>query len=261
MSAPTEHLRDVEQLLGYLEQVESQLDTLEQGLARSHRLATLGTMAAIIAHEFNNILTPVISYCQLAEGSPDDVELLRKAVSKSHQGALKAAQISSSMLGFARDEDQAPTSDPAEVVGEVFACMARDPAKDGIDLHLDIPQGLSVAMRPVNLQQVLLNLVLNARRVLQQTGGRLTIAARPADDQVELTIADTGPGIPSEIRDRLFQPFVTQRNDAESPAQKGTGLGLAICKDLIERAAGSIHVDSQPGQGTTFIIRLPKAQP
>jgi len=270
-----DQLQNAEHLLDDLENLERQLHQLQEGLTRSHRLATLGTVATIIAHEFNNILTPVISYAQIAlndnNGEPD-VELMRKALQRAYDGATKAAQISTSMLGFARasTEDSPKAAVVREVVADVFACLARDPQKDNINLRLDVPDDLAVAMPPISLQQVLLNLVLNARKVLRQRGGMLRISAEPvADDphandeteHIRIEVADTGPGIDPAILPRIFEPFVTQQaGHNDKPATEGTGLGLAVCKDLVERAGGAIDVESAPGEGATFHIELPAAR-
>lgn len=253
-----DHLDHAEVLLSHLESVEQQLRQLQEGLTRSHRLATLGTMATIIAHEFNNILTPMLSYCQMALSSPDDVELMKKAVEKSLRGAQRAAQISSSMLGFAREADGQQACNVAEVVAEVFSCLARPPEKDGIQLTLEIDGSLRVAMTPVNLQQVILNLVLNARAVMRRRGGELSITTHAQDGRIVIDLADTGPGIPEDLLPRIFQPFVTRREAGADP-NKGTGLGLTISRDLVQRAGGSLTVHATGPTGTTFRIDLPAA--
>ncbi len=264
-----DQLQHAEHLLNELEALERKLKALQDGLTRSHRLATLGTVATIIAHEFNNILTPIISYAQLAlrqaDAADPDLDLIRKALERALDGSTKAAQISSSMLGFARTstDGQQATACVRGVVGEVFACVARDPKKDNITVRLDVADDLHVAMPPVSLQQVLLNLVLNARKVLKQRGGTLSITAHRIDcgdgvpPQVIIEVADNGPGIAAEIRSRLFEPFITQPADGD--ASEGTGLGLVVCKDLVERVGGSIGVESSPGHGATFRIALPAA--
>jgi signal transduction histidine kinase len=246
-----------EQLLKYLEEVEQRLEHLQRGLTRSHRLTTLGTMASIIAHEFNNILTPVISYCQLARRSPDDVELLRKAIDRAYEGASKAAQISNSMLGFAREAHDQPTADVARIVEEVFNCLAREPKKDGIDLQINIPTHCHVALSPVSLQQVLMNLVLNARRAMRPGGGRLAITASMDDQHVRIEVVDSGCGMSEEVLPHIFEPFFTKAGDSQN--EPGTGLGLVVCRDLVQRAEGSIDVESKQGVGTRFTITLPRA--
>ncbi len=282
----TPDLNKAEKLLTNLEELEAKLRQLEQGLTRSHRLATLGTMASIIAHEFNNILTPVISYCQLALANPDDTELMKKALGKAFNGSTKAAEISNSMLGFARNDDTLNHCLIHEIIDEVFNCLARSPQKDGIKLYLDIPSDLNVAISPIALQQILLNLILNARQAMRPKGGELHIIASqqttPVNTKtpsntannavlktVTITVTDTGPGIPENNLPHIFDPFFTHHEpedefeqvaDAEpdSSKHKGTGLGLAVCNDIIQKASGSITVESTQNIGTTFIITLPQ---
>ncbi len=253
----TERLEEAERLLDDLERLEGEMNRLQSGLTRSHRLATLGTMASIIAHEFNNILTPVISYCQLAlKAGESDTALMTKALQRALSGAEKAAEISSSMLGFARESDTGTQANVARVVEEVFRCQARDPKKDGIRLVQEIPEDLCVGMSPVGLQQVLLNLVLNARKAMRGRGGVLTIRSQMIEaDRVSVTVSDTGPGVPPELLPHIFKAFVTQGPDGEADGS-GTGLGLAVCRDLVERADGSIQVESS-SSGATFLIELP----
>lgn len=248
----------------HFEHLERQLQQVQAGLTHSHRLTTLGTLASIVAHEYNNILTPIVSYAQMALARPDDHELMRKAVEKALAGAERAAQISSSMLGFAQQDDDAGNAELRAVIDEAVTCLAREPAKDGIQLEIDVPQ-VKLAIAPLRLQQVLLNLMLNARKAMGPRGGKLTICAKVNGDRVCIDVSDTGPGIPEQIRDSLFEPFVTQcidrPPDTSIPAEdaRGTGLGLCICRELIAAAGGRISVDSTPGHGATFHIDLPVA--
>jgi two-component system NtrC family sensor kinase len=254
---PSSHdIETVEQLFGQFARLEQQLAQVREALTQSHRLATLGTIASIIAHEYNNILTPIITYGQLALANDSDRELMRKAVEKSLAGAERAAHISSSLLGFAREADGNHTAHLPTVVHEAVGCMAREPQRDGIDLRLEVPD-VKLAINPVDLQQILLNLLLNARHALRsQRGGRLTVSATVDGCQATISVSDNGPGVPEAIRDRLFEPFVTQRQGGG----RGTGLGLCVCRDLAQNAGGSIRCDSQPGQGATFHVTLPVAE-
>jgi two-component system NtrC family sensor kinase len=255
-----DQLAHVEQLLEHFEQLEAQFQQVREGLTHSHRLAPLGTIASIIAHEYNNILTPMISYAQMALAEDADAELMRKALGKMLGGAERAAKISSSLLGFAREADEQHIARLADTIQEAVGCLAREPAKDGIDLAIDVPDVL-IAMSPLNLQQVILNLLLNARKAMRRGGGKLTITGREHGSLVHVDIADTGPGIPEQIIDRIFEPFVTHKIDpAEGVTErKGTGLGLCICQELTRNAGGSIKVTSTPGQGATFHLQLPRA--
>lgn len=252
-------IETVGQLLTQFQQLERQLQEVREGLLHSHRLATLGTIASIIAHEYNNILTPIISYAHLALSRPDDHETLVKAVERALSGAERAARISSSLLGFAREADAQHAAPLRRTIDDAVACLGRDLDKDGITLTTDVPD-VQVAMPPLNLQQVFVNLLLNARKVMG-TGGRLDIRGQASRGMVHISVADTGPGIPEEIRHRLFEPFVTQPvgSNGQGGERKGTGLGLAICRDLLRNAGGDISVDSQPGRGATFQLAIPKA--
>jgi signal transduction histidine kinase len=277
-------IETVEQLLAAFSDLEAQLQDVRDGLTHSHRLATLGTIASIIAHEYNNILTPIISFSQLALANTDDHEFLVKAVKRSLSGAERAAKISSSLLGFARETDEEHAAPLRKTVDEAIGCLGRAPQKDGIELTIDLPD-VQVAMTPISLQQVFVNLVLNARKVMRQSGGKLSICGKLEGRYVKIAIADTGPGIAAGIIDRIFEPFVTRNvggddllpssdetglsNAATSaPAMldhsgetKGTGLGLSICHDLISAAGGTITVESVLGQGATFHLSIPKAEP
>lgn len=257
-----DQLAEIEQLLEHFERIEAQFQQVREGLTHSHRLATLGTIASIIAHEYNNILTPMINYCKIALGDPNDDAMIRKALQKSLDGAERAANISSSLLGFAREADEKHVSRLPQAIDDTLACLARDPKRDGIELNVDVPDVL-VSISHLNLQQVLLNLMLNARKAMLQKGGSIRIAADVKGSLVHLTIADTGPGIPEAIMDRLFEPFVTHRTDSNEARddKHGTGLGLCICRELIRNAGGSITATSAPAPatGATFHITLPKA--
>ncbi|MHC5022455.1 MAG: sensor histidine kinase [Planctomycetota bacterium] len=253
-------------LLSHLDAAEDAVASMQGGIERTHRLATLGTVAAGIAHEINNLLTPALAYCELARANPDDRELQAKALEKILKGINGAICIAGSALGFVADQPERPVADIAESTRNAFDCMARDPVRDGIRLACKIEPGILVAIAPVQLQQVLLNLVLNACNAMRGRGGSLTLTAIPrSDGMTGITVADSGPGIPPAIADHLFEPFVTSPPDQQGtapagrPARRGSGLGLAVCKQIIERSGGTITCESEPGQGTTFQLCLPTA--
>ncbi|HBS29528.1 MAG TPA: hypothetical protein DEB06_08790 [Phycisphaerales bacterium] len=260
------------------------------------RLVTLGTLAGSIAHEFNNILTPVLSYAQLAQSSPDDRDLVNKALRKASEGAEKAAEIASAMLGLIRDGDGAASCSVAEAAREALGCLARSPEKDGVRIEIDIPETLAVIMRPVALQQVLLNLLLNALDAVRQRSGVIRVCEGSPDcstwnipnasgpgkssggipggngngsrkahavplveGMAVIRVSDNGCGISAAQMGRLFEPFRSVKGAGST--RSGTGLGLAITKRLIEEAGGRIAVESAVGEGTTFSLLLPRAAP
>lgn len=265
-----------DELLVELSRLRGQLDQVTSQLEHSERLATLGTIAGLIAHEFNNILTPVMSYAQMALADQTDPELAKKALTRALSGSERASKIASAILDFARDEgpttrtpgrlfhvEQGGAGDATcrvgQAVDDTIACLGRHPARDGITLELDIPTDLTVAMRPVALQHVLLNLVLNSRNAMIPGGGTLTVSAM-ADDAsaVRITIADTGKGMTAEQLETLFTPFAAGRRSggADAAQHKSTGLGMTICKRLVEDAGGSLSVASQVGAGTSVTFRV-----
>jgi len=266
LNEPSEEPIAIEnQLAARLVEMQQQLDSLHAQLAESQRLATIGTISAVIAHEFNNILTPMISYAQLALqsalGERPDMELIRKALTKSFQGADKAGKICTSMLGLARGQSAVGDVSVQTLVDEVLLVLAREPRKDGIALRVQVQPNLRVCGDPVQLEQVLLNLLINARHAMLGKGGSLTIKATPAPDtaEVRLQVIDTGPGISEKNLPRIFEPYFTTKGTAKKGEAKGTGLGLAICKEIVDHHKGRIEVQSELGRGTTFSIYLPAA--
>jgi len=207
-----------------------------------------------VIHEFNNLLTPIVSYAQLALAHPEDAALQQKAMERVHDAGQRAAQACESLLGFARTSDAAAggAADLATTVDEALACLGRDLAKDGIDLRVAVPDA-RVAMPAIRLQQVLVNLLLNARKAIGKRGGRIRIAGR--------VDGPAGPGIPHAIRNRLFEPFVTHAvgDDVDPDAEPGSGLGLALCRQLIHEAGGQIQAHSAQAEGARFELTLPRA--
>lgn len=249
-------------VLARLLRAESELVSLRRELDHSHQLATLGTLTAGIAHEINNILTPVLAYAQLARQNPHDTALRAKALDRAISGVASAARITEAVLGFARAEDEDGHANITEVVESCLACLARDPARDGVEVKLEAPADAAVSIRPLALQQVLLNLILNAINALAGRSGEIRIIAQARGETTRITVTDSGPGIPKDIADRLFEPFVSShsRNGATPTGHGGSGLGLAICRRLVEDVGGSITLvdpGENPGGGATFRIDLP----
>jgi signal transduction histidine kinase len=253
-----------ESLQRQMTDMQRRLDGLRDQLTESQRLATIGTIAAVIAHEFNNLLTPIVSYSQFAlqsaQSATPDMPLICKALTKAFQGAQKAGKICASMLSLARGESSFSTVLVQSLVDEALTVLARDPQKDGIALRVQVQADIFVTGDSVQLEQVLLNLLINARQAMLGKGGSLTIKASAADDQVKIQVIDSGPGIPEKLLPKIFTPFFTTKATARSSEAHGTGLGLAICKEIIEHHHGRIEVESQEGKGTTFSVYLPAAK-
>ncbi len=251
-------LSHAQEALDLLTQIEGQFGQVKQGLAHLQRLSTLGTLTASVAHEFNNILTPIISYAQLALAKPGDPELSHKAHTKAVQGAQRASDLCANLLGYAREDHAGDVADLSNVVHSSIDCLGKSLKSQGIELVLDLPHA-QLAIRPSDLEQVLVNLILNARKAMTPAGGTLTIRATLEREVAQVVVADTGRGVPAEVADQLFEPFITFNPDKAHDAQPGTGLGLSVSRDIITAAHGSITFDSTPGEGATFCLTLPLA--
>jgi signal transduction histidine kinase len=252
-------------ILQQLDEAQKQLDQLHHQLTESQRLATIGTIAAVIAHEFNNLLTPIVSYSQFAltsaQSDNPDMKLICKALSKAFASAEKAGKICASMLNLARGQSSFAPVSIQEIVDETLSVLARDPQKDGIALRVQVQPQLFVQADRVQVEQVLLNLLINARQAMLGKGGSLTIKASQNEDEVKIQVIDSGPGIPEKLMPKIFQPFFTTKGTARNDETHGTGLGLTICKEIIEHHRGRIQVESEVGKGTTFSVFLPAAKP
>ena len=236
----------------------AQISALEEQVASAQKLATLGTMACLVAHEFNNILMPMINYAELALKHEDDIELMRKALEKTIKHGNRAAMIIQSMLGMVRDQTQELQEVKIiDLVNDSFQLLARDLTKDRINVRIEIPHDLTIFTRPYQMQQVLLNLIINARQAMLDAGGALILTAEKHDKTVQITVSDTGRGIEPTQIDKIFDPFYTTKAQADAPDKQGSGLGLTVCRNIIEALGGSISVESTPGHGATFLIHLP----
>lgn len=244
--------RQLSGLLQQNEQLRSQAGQLQS-------LANIGSVSLMIAHEINNILTPLAGYAQLALANPDDKALAAKVLTRTARNTARAKQLQDSLLALTNGETLKKQNHPLIVlVEQVFSGLCRDFAKDGITVTLDIPEDLQVRAVPVQIQQVLMNLILNAREAMLPAGGLLSIKAGETADTVWLRVSDTGCGIDQGALAKIFDPFYTDKTRHGPAQRKGNGLGLTFCKRIIDAHDGSISVESQPGKGTCFKILLPK---
>lgn len=237
-----------------------QNESLKSQLADLQHLANIGTVSHMIAHEINNLLTPLKSYASFALSNPDDKALTEKALQKVVKNCGRAAKIAESMLALVSGETQEKQNARlGELIDEIFTCLCRDFTKDGIIVEIRVPDDISVYVIPVQIQQVLMNLILNARDAMLPGGGVLTIRAAETAETVIIEVADTGQGIDPSNLINIFETFYTTKTDKASPAERsGSGIGLAFCKMIIDGHKGCISVESEPGQGSTFKIVLPK---
>ncbi len=243
----------------HIAEQQHQNSALKFQLGQLQALANIGTTTCMIAHEINNLLTPLSSYACLALNNPDDNLLVEKALQKTAKNCRRAAKITESILAVANGEAKEKKNTAlSSLVQEIFSCLCRDFAKDNITVNIQIPEDLTVWAVPVEIQQVLMNLILNARDAMLANGGVLTIKAGETADVVQIEVSDTGCGIEPTNIEKIFEPFFTTKADNKSSSQpSGSGLGLAFCKKVMDSHKGCISVESSPAKGTTFKITMP----
>jgi len=243
-----------------LDALQGQLDKLKAQVRQAQQLAALGTAAATIAHEVNNLLTPIQSYAQKAL-QEDDRELDKKALTVTLKHVQMLTQMSERLLeiGAARSPNRETVS-LRPVVNDAYASLCRDLTKDGIRFTVDVDDTLAVQADALQLQQVLFNLFLNAREAMvKNRDGKLYVSAVCQGQYVIIVVRNTGPVIPPDLLEHIFEPFQTSKPTRRNGQQRCGGLGLALCRDLIEENEGTIHVTSEEASGTTFTITLPAA--
>jgi len=227
---------------------------LEAQLIQSAKMVSLGVMAGGIAHEIRNPLAICSSAAQLLVDSPNDGNLQKKCAMKIYSNIRRASHVIENLLKFARPsgDDFSPV-DLNETLEETLSLVEHQMTLQQITLHREFVRTLPMVTGNKNLlQQVFLNITLNAFNAMPE-GGELTISTGTnSEGQVEIRFADTGCGISRENLDKIFDPFFTTM-----PVGKGTGLGLSVSYGIIQQHGGSIEVESELGVGTTFTVKLP----
>jgi len=241
-----------------IEQAALDLKNAQATLVRSERLASVGRLAAGLAHEIGNPITAILSFQELLlEGELDDEP--RDFVERMKRETERVHRVLRDLLDFARPVktervEERGTASISDAVEQVVQLVRPQRALKQVELMITVERGLPlVALRPERLEQVLLNLLLNAADAIGGGAGRITVSALAGADSVELAIEDTGGGIDDGVRDQVFEPFVTTKD-----VGKGTGLGLAVCRGLVESVGGTIHVDDG-ADGARFVLTLPHA--
>jgi signal transduction histidine kinase len=242
--------------------LDQQVRILREQLAQTQKLAALGELVGTTTHEFNNVLMTVINYARMGLRHKDD-ETREKSLQKILAAGERASRITSSILGMARNRSHGfePT-DLAKLVDDTLLLLERELNKYRIRVLKNLTAAPPVYANGNQIQQVLLNLVINARQAMPR-GGELLIrlASNEAEGMVELVVRDQGCGIPEDKLRRIFEPFYTTKTGPDESGKGGTGLGLSTARDIIENHRGRIRVESAVGVGTAFTIKLPIARP
>jgi len=248
-------------------QAEAEHHRLEEQLFQAQKMESIGTLAGGVAHDFNNLLTAILGNTQLALARLKPEDLLHRRLLEIAKAANRASSLTSQLLAFSRRQRlERKHIDLNDTLGDFMKMLRRIIGAD-VELSLQVAPNLSsVFADPTQIEQVVMNLAVNARDAMPG-GGRISIEthsvrldeafchehpwAKPGS-YVQLAVSDTGCGMDAETRQRIFEPFFTTKE-----VGKGTGLGLAVVYGIIQQHDGLIHVQSAEGRGTTFKIYLP----
>ena len=255
----------LEQEVGKRERVEGTLATRELQLQEIRRLEALGQLAGGVAHDFNNMLAVILGYSELLQmGLPPD-DQRRVHAGCIREAAERAAAITKQLLAFGRRQVLQPQVIDVSVLVHDFETLLRRLLPESIELVIELsPVPAWIRADPSQIDQVLINLVINARDAMPK-GGRITLSivvglqlGPDADGRtyVTLLVRDTGTGMTSEVQRRIFEPFFTTKSEGT-----GTGLGLATVHGIVRQTGGEICVTSIPGQGSEFSVVIPAADP
>ena len=242
-------------------ELEQQIKSLQQQILQAQKMSSVGVLAASITHEFNNILTTVINYAKMGIRHKD-AATRDKAFDKIMAAGQRASKITTGMLSYARHHgDRRDAMELVPLVEDVLVLVEKDLQRFRIKLVTQFEARPWSAVNSGQVQQVLMNLIVNARQAME-SGGTLTVAVRvnPESKHAEISIRDTGNGIAAEKLRRIFEPFFTTKTQDEQ-GQGGTGLGLSLARDVMESHGGRIRVESAVGAGTTFTLKFPLVQP
>ena len=237
---------------------EVELAALKQELLRTQRFAALGELVGTTTHEFNNVLMTIINYAKIGLRNKDEATR-DKALDRIMSAAQRAERITNAVLGMARNrsDDFAPT-DLTPLVEQTLELLEREMQKYRVAVRKDFAAAPPVRAVGNQIQQVLLNLMTNARQAMP-SGGELTlrIVHDAAAGLVDLSVRDTGSGIPRAQLPKIFDKFYSTKSGPDATGKGGTGVGLSTCRDIVEAHQGRIRVESTVGKGTAFTVRLP----
>jgi signal transduction histidine kinase len=245
-----------------IERAREELAAAQTKLVRSERLASVGRLAAGLAHEIGNPIAAILGLADLLLDGDLEPNEQRDFIRRMRSEIVRIHRTLEDLLQFARpkrDADGAPAAsgDVEAAIHDTAALVVHQASMRDVELHIDVyPTLPRVTLASEQLSQVLLNLILNASdAVLGRAGARIALLARAEDSGVRIEVEDNGPGVPPEVAEHIFEPFFTTKE-----VGKGTGLGLSVCQSLVSAAGGALSLEtSQPSGGARFVIQLPAA--
>ena len=225
---------------------------LEEQLTQARKMEAVGQLTGGVAHDFNNLLTVVLGNIDMMARKSEDEERRARRIDAVRQAAERGRDLTRQLLAFSRRQHLQPVSLNVNTLIADFAPLMHQAVGEAVTLELELAdEALCAHVDPTQLETALLNLAVNARDAMPDGGG-LTIATRREGAHVLIAVSDTGVGMPPEVRARVFEPFFTTKE-----VGKGSGLGLSQVYGFVRQSEGEVALESAPGQGTTFRLRLP----
>lgn len=246
---------EIQQVMEAFNIMVSELERRQDQLIQAEKLSSLGTLTAGVAHQLNNPLNNISTSCQIAidEFESGDTHLLTRMLHNIDQETLRARDVVKSLLEFSRTQEFSLRQTSLAEVAHKAALLAKSQVPPNISVSIAIPDDLAIPMDAQRMQEVFINLIINAAQAIGRQGKiTITASADTAMEEVVIEINDTGQGIPEKNQAKIFDPFFTTKEEGQ-----GTGLGLSVVYGIIQQHQGNITVQSTPGQGTSFFIHLP----
>jgi signal transduction histidine kinase len=237
-----------------LRERDARLREAHAQLLQSEKMAAIGQLSAGLAHEVKNPLAGILGYAQLTRRSLQNPEVIMKNIDVIERETRRCTDIISNLMRFARQErgERAPT-DINVAVSRAIALVDHQLGLQNVAIRTNLQESLPpISCNANQLQQVVMNLLINAQQVMEPAGGKVHVSTRLSGSDVIIEVDDTGPGVPQDVRARIFDPFFTTKQ-----AGQGTGLGLSVSYGLIRDHGGDIRVSDAPGGGARFTISLP----
>lgn len=243
-----------------VQELREHIDQLKQRLFEAQKLTAMGELVGTTTHEFNNVLMSMINYARMGLRHQDQ-KTRDNCFEKIVAAGDRAAKITTGVLAMAKNRGNRlePTS-IGQIVEDTVTLMDRELRKYRVHLEVTCDETPLAMANGNQLQQVLLNLIINARQAMPKGGTLiLKVGYNAGDRMIEIMVRDSGVGIPADQLPRIFDTFYSTKTGPDETGTGGTGLGLAACRDIIEAHRGKIRVQSTPGVGTAFTLRIPEA--
>lgn len=237
-----------------LKERESSLKKAQHALVQSEKMAAVGTLSAGLAHEVKNPLSAVLGYAQLSKRKLTQPDALKEHLDTIEQETRRCNEIIGNLMQFARQEKGEHSEISVnDVVRRSVAIVDHQLSLKNVAIECELAKDIPAILGNANqLQQVLMNLMINAQQAMGEDGGKVEVASFLDGDSVWITVSDNGPGVDEDLVSKIFEPFFTTK-----PAGQGTGLGLSVTYGIIQDHGGDISVERADGGGARFVIKLP----